>query len=348
VTVTVGGTPTPTGSVVLSGGGYTSAATTMSSGSATINIPAGLLSTGTDTLTATYTPDSNSSSTYASATGMSTVTVTAAVVTAPVASLTPPSLTFTSTTGITTAAQTATLTNTGNAALTIASIAVTGTNAADFAETSTCGSSLAAGANCTISVTFTPASATSFSATLAVTDNAAGSPQSVTLGGTGTAPPTFTVSSLTPTGTTSQTTAAIYTITITPQNGSFTSPITFTTNGLPAGYTATFNPTTITPGGSPASTTLTIQSNPITLTQTLPLATPVLGLLGLCFLPGKRRRRLLAMCVLAVASLGAVATLSSCGGGFALVKPAQTYTVTITASGGGQTQTTTVLLTVQE
>jgi List-Bact-rpt repeat protein len=80
VTVGVsGGTsnPTPTGSVVLTGGGYTSAATTLSSGGATINIPAGSLATGSDTLTATYTPDAASSSIYLTSTGTSaTVTVT--------------------------------------------------------------------------------------------------------------------------------------------------------------------------------------------------------------------------------------------------------------------------------
>jgi hypothetical protein len=82
VTVVVsGGTgnPTPTGSVILTGGGYTSAATALSSDSASINIPAGALATGSDTLMASYTPDSNSSSTYNSATGTSPqVTVTAA------------------------------------------------------------------------------------------------------------------------------------------------------------------------------------------------------------------------------------------------------------------------------
>jgi hypothetical protein len=76
VTVTVSGTPTPTGSVTLTGGGYTSAATALSGGVATINIPAGSLSGGMDTLTATYTPDSNSSSIYSSATGTTSVTVT--------------------------------------------------------------------------------------------------------------------------------------------------------------------------------------------------------------------------------------------------------------------------------
>jgi hypothetical protein len=111
---------------------------------------------------------------------------------------------------------------------------------------------------------------------------------------------------------------------------------------------ATFNPATVTPGSSPSNTTLTIQNSSMTASQTLPLAAPILAFLGFCFLPGKRRRRLLALCLLTVASLGGIATLSGCGGGFAVLKPAQSYTVTITAAGGGQTQTTTVLLTVQE
>jgi hypothetical protein len=73
------GNPIPTGSVTLSGGGYTSAATTLTAGSATINIPAGQLAVGSDTLTATYTPDSGSSSTYNGATGTAQVTVVQAI-----------------------------------------------------------------------------------------------------------------------------------------------------------------------------------------------------------------------------------------------------------------------------
>ncbi|MGA2084236.1 MAG: glycoside hydrolase family 44 protein [Terracidiphilus sp.] len=82
VTVAVSGANgTPTGSVVLSSGSYTSSAATLSSGSATITIPAGSLATGSDTLTATYMPDSNSSATYNSASGTGLVTVTAGSVT---------------------------------------------------------------------------------------------------------------------------------------------------------------------------------------------------------------------------------------------------------------------------
>jgi len=70
------GNPTPTGSVTLTSGSYTSAATALSSGSATINVPAGSLSTGTDTLKVSYTPDTASSSTYNGASGTNSVAVT--------------------------------------------------------------------------------------------------------------------------------------------------------------------------------------------------------------------------------------------------------------------------------
>src|SRR5207245_1491643 len=92
------------------------------------------------------------------------------------------------------AAQTVTLSNTGGP-LSISSMAVTGTNAGDFSETNTCGSSVAGGANCTISVTFTPTAAGSRVGAVTITDNATGSPQSVSLSGTGTAtPPTVSLS----------------------------------------------------------------------------------------------------------------------------------------------------------
>ena len=100
--------------------------------------------------------------------------------------LSPTSLTFASqTVGAASAAQTITLSNSGNAALSVTSIAVSGANASDFAETNNCGSSVAAGANCTISVTFKPAAAGARTAAISVTDNATGSPQSVSLSGTG-------------------------------------------------------------------------------------------------------------------------------------------------------------------
>jgi hypothetical protein len=104
-----------------------------------------------------------------------------------VASLSPTSVAFgNEPIDVTSSAQSVTLSNTGNAALSISSVALTGTNAGDFAQSNACGSSLAAGANCTIVVTFTPSEAAAETASLSITDNASGSPQSVSLTGTGT------------------------------------------------------------------------------------------------------------------------------------------------------------------
>ena len=101
-------------------------------------------------------------------------------------SLSPTSLTFgNQAVGTTSAPQTATLTNTGNATVTITSITITGTNKGDFAETNTCGTTLAEGASCTISVTFTPTATGPRNGTLSVSDDASGSPQTVSLTGTG-------------------------------------------------------------------------------------------------------------------------------------------------------------------
>jgi FtsP/CotA-like multicopper oxidase with cupredoxin domain len=79
-----------------------------------------------------------------------------------------------------------TLTNSGTASLTINRISFGGANPQQFAQTTNCGASLAIGASCTINVTFTPSRAgTAYSATLQISDNAPGSPQTATLTGSG-------------------------------------------------------------------------------------------------------------------------------------------------------------------
>ncbi len=65
--------PTPTGSVRLTSGSYTSASVVLAGGSATITVPAGSFAVGTDTFTVTYTPDSAASSSYLTSTGTSTI-----------------------------------------------------------------------------------------------------------------------------------------------------------------------------------------------------------------------------------------------------------------------------------
>jgi hypothetical protein len=69
------GYPTPTGTVVVTSGSYTSASTALASGYATINLAPGVLPAGLDTVTATYTPDTQSSALYNSSSGSNTVGV---------------------------------------------------------------------------------------------------------------------------------------------------------------------------------------------------------------------------------------------------------------------------------
>src|SRR5918912_3218541 len=115
--------------------------------------------------------------------GGGTTTTTAA----PAVALTPTSLTFgAQAIGTTSAPQSITVTNTGNAGLFISSAAVP--NTLDFTEVSDgcSGLTLAAGTSCTVSITFSPTASGTRSAAFTVTDNAANSPQSAPLTGTGT------------------------------------------------------------------------------------------------------------------------------------------------------------------
>jgi hypothetical protein len=131
----------------------------------------------------------------------------------------PTSLIFSNqTVGTTSAAQTITLTNGGPNPLAITGIAMGGTNPGDFAQTNNCPATVAVNGTCTINVTFTPTAANARSAAVMITDNGAGSPQSVGVSGTGTAVPsavTFAPTSLSFANQTVGTTSAAETITLT-------------------------------------------------------------------------------------------------------------------------------------
>ena len=94
--------------------------------------------------------------------------------------------------GTTSAAHSVTLTNLGNAVLTITNIGTSGSNPGDFGLTTTCNGTVAVNGSCTISVTFTPTATGSRTASLNIVDNAYGSPQTVSLSGTGISAQTFT------------------------------------------------------------------------------------------------------------------------------------------------------------
>lgn len=171
VTITVAaptGDAAPTGSVSVSNGsGYTSSGVSLNAGSSnsssvTVTIPAGKLTPGSNTLTATYTPGSASSATYTTATGSQTVTENKI---APAVSISPNPSTIgaseSSTVTVTVAAPSGDPTPTGSVQLTSGSY--TSSSAAlsgGSATISVQGSSLASGSN-TLTATYTPDSASS-------------------------------------------------------------------------------------------------------------------------------------------------------------------------------------------
>ncbi len=165
-----------------------------SSFSQTNNCPASLASDSACIITLTFTPASAGSlsasvSVFDNASGSPHTDALSGTGTAPQATLTQSTLTFAGTlVGTTAPTASTTLSNPGTAPLTITGITVTGTNAGSFSQSNNCGASLAVGATCTITVAFTPASAGSLGASVSISDNASGSPQTVSLTGTGTAP----------------------------------------------------------------------------------------------------------------------------------------------------------------
>jgi hypothetical protein len=101
--------------------------------------------------------------------------------------LTPTSLNFgNQPVGTTSLPKKITVSNKASVAVSVTGITIVGTNAGDFTETNTCGTSIAGGASCFITVKFTPSATGSRSATVSISDNGGGSPQKVTLAGTGT------------------------------------------------------------------------------------------------------------------------------------------------------------------
>jgi len=99
-----------------------------------------------------------------------------------VAALSPATLTFSSQPlGTSSSPQILTLNNSGNATLTVGNIQVTG----DFTQTNNCPATLAPNSSCTLNVTFAPTVTGLRTGALTISDNAQGSPQAVTLTGTG-------------------------------------------------------------------------------------------------------------------------------------------------------------------
>jgi hypothetical protein len=260
--------------------------------------------------------------------------------------------------GLAAPAQTVTLTNNGGLPLLIQSIAVTG----DFdlvAGSNPCGSSLAAGTACWAQLVFAPTAAAARTGTFTVVDNAASSPQSLQLTGTG------VDFALNANGSTTQTISAgseaVYPLLLSSAAG-VPGTVAFSCAPIPAHATCVVNPATAALGGT---TTITVtvatsvagaelrwpelpgKQHLTWLTGLLPL-----GLLGL----GRRRAHRLGTvamlcCVLLVAGCGASRLIPQANGSSptnpVTPTPSGTYNLVVSATSTGLTRTVGLTLIVQ-
>ena len=365
VTVTVNGgagNPTVTGSVVLAGGGYISVSTALSGGSALITVPVGGLMAGSDTLTATFTPDAGASANYLGATGTDSVTVTLVTPTVTM-SASPASIT-------TTQATTVSVTVSGGAGNPIPSGAVILTSGS-YSSSAT---ALVGGiATITVPAGALPVGSDSVTGSYVPTGGGfyGAATGSTTVVVTQALIPSFTFTGSTVTVTKGSSNTA--TITLTPTNG-FAGSVTLTaalvSSPTGAQYPPTFSFGTTSPvnmsAGTAATATLTVSTTPA---STASLAYPrtngspwytgggaILACLLLFGIPAKRRklRNLLGMFMLfAVLAGGMIACgggSSSGGGGGTTIAGTTTgtYTFTITGTSGSTVSTSSpITLTIQ-
>jgi hypothetical protein len=260
--------------------------------------------------------------------------------------------------GVTSTAQTVTLTNNGGVPLLVQSVVVSG----DFAIVSgsnTCGNSVAVNTACTTQVAFAPTTGGPRSGTLTVTDNAASSPQVLSLTGTGV---DFT---LNPNGGTSLTITngqnAVYPLLLS-SAANIPGTATFTCAGTPPNSTCNVTPSTVALGTTTtvSVTVLTGVSSTALFSQSLRKQPSmfwfaILLPLGLPALRRKRRWELAAFVL-----LGCLIATTGCGAGRAIpleggsnpnppiaVTPAGTYTIVASASSGGLIRTVNLTLIVQ-
>ena len=259
--------------------------------------------------------------------------------------------------GLSAPTQTLTLTNNGGAPLTLGAIATTG----DFyiyTGSNTCGSSVAPGGVCTFAIGFTPTTSGVRNGAVSVTSNAANSPQSVALNGTGV---DFTFA---PNGPTSLSIASGQTATYALLLGSGASlpgSVSFTCAGVPAHAMCTVNPASSTLSGSSviSVTVATGLTSAAVHPPALPgVSSPAVWLvLLLPCLPLWRRRSVNAalgcislMLVLGCAGGCATArTLPSATGNSpgSVVTPSGTYTLLVAGSSAGLVRSVNLTLIVQ-
>ena len=350
-TLTANGTAFVANSIIEWNGGPL-ATTYVSSQELTAAVPASAMAQSGTAQVAVYTP--------APGGGSSVAQVFAIVSAVPAVTLSQSQLTFgNQAQGIASSAQTITLNNSGTATFTISSISASG----DFNATSNCGVSVVASASCTISVTFTPSTTESRTGTLTITDNAANSPQTVSLSGTGVAAMTINPSQGGSTSATvSSGTTATYNLSIAAATG-VSGSVNLSCSGAPQYATCSASPTSLnlTSGGTGAFivtvSTTTTQSASAKGSSTIVLAG--MGLLALLTMPliARIRWRPTIMMAVICSTVSLIAFgATGCGGGggggggsksVIYTTPPGTYTLTLTASVSGASASQKLTLVVQ-
>jgi len=159
--------------------------------------------------------------------------------------LAPASVNFGSIAQGTTTSQNVTVTNSGSSVLHISGAAFSGSNPGDFSEANTCvGNAVAVQGNCTITVSFAPQTQGQRTASLVITDDGAGSPQTLALSGSGAA--AFQLSAVA--GATSMTVTAgqtaQYALQVAPGPG-FNGSVAVSCSGAPAAATCSVTPASL-------------------------------------------------------------------------------------------------------
>jgi Protein of unknown function (DUF1573)/Beta-propeller repeat len=265
----------------------------------------------------------------------------------------------TQTQGTTSATQQVTVKNTGTAAFTLAGISTTG----DYAQTNNCGASLAISTSCVISVSFTPTATGDRGGQLTISDSAPGSPQTVSLDGTGVAAAAPITLGAQSAGGESATVAsgspATYQLTL--STAQYSGVVAFSCSGAPTNATCTISPASSSvTAGKPTSITVTVTtaaSSQSALLGGRGVIRAGLGWISLLSLAGITflRRRWNHIVAVSVFSFFFTIMIIGCGGGGSSagmgsptgsVTPG-TYQLTITASANSQKATEVLTLTVK-